>query len=60
MNVEPGNLVGLAVSLLTTAVSSYIYVMGVLNWDRTLSHWAALAFLASAAVLVWSLLRMLL
>lgn len=48
MNVETGNLVGLAVTLLTTAVSSYIYVMGVLNADRALSRWTALAFLARA------------
>ena len=59
MNVEMGNLVGLAVTLLTTAVSSYIYVMGVLNWDRTLSRCAALAFFVSAVVLVWSLVRIL-
>ncbi len=59
MNVETGNLVGLAVTLLTTAVSSYIYVMGALNRDRTLSRGAALAFLVSAVVLVWTLVRIL-
>ncbi len=59
MNVEPGNLVGLAVTLLTTTVSSYIYVMGVLDQDRTLSRWAALAFFHSAVVLVWTLVRIL-
>lgn len=59
MNLEPGNLVGLAVTLSTTAVSSYIYVMGVLDQDRTLSRWAALAFFVSGAVLVWTLVRIL-
>jgi hypothetical protein len=54
-----GNLVGLAVTLLTTGVSFYIYVMGVLEQDRTLSRWAALAFFVSGAVGVWTLVRIL-
>ena len=59
VNFETGNLVGLAVTLLTTAVSFYIYVMGVHYQDRTLSRWAALAFFVSGAVGVWTLVRIL-
>ena len=57
VSLVTGNLVGLAVTLLTTVVSSYIYVMGVLNGDRTLSRWAALALFVSGAVAVWTLVR---
>jgi fucose permease len=59
VSIGTGNLLGLAVTLLSTAVSSYIYVMGVLEQDRTLSRWAALAFFVSGAVLVWTLVRIL-
>ncbi len=57
MRAETGNLIGLAVALLTTAVSSYIYVMGVLYRDRTISRSAALAFFVCGTVAVWSLVR---
>jgi hypothetical protein len=57
VRAETGNLIGLAVALLTTAVSSYIYVMGVHYEDRALSRSAALAFLICGAVAVWSLVR---
>ncbi len=59
MRAETGNLIGLAVALLTTAVSFYIYVMGVHYKDRALSRSAALAFFVCGAVGVWTLLRIL-
>ncbi len=59
VNVEAGNLIGLVVTLLTTAVSFCIYVMGVRYRDRTLSRWAALAFFVCGAVGVWTLVRIL-
>jgi hypothetical protein len=59
MSVQTGNLIGLAVTLLTMAVSLYIYVMGVSYRDRTLSRWAALTFFVSGAVAVWTLVRIL-
>lgn len=59
MSVLTGNLIGLAVTLLTMAGSFYIYVMGVGNRDRTLSRWAALVFFVSGAVAVWTLVRIL-
>jgi hypothetical protein len=59
VSVLTGNLIGLAVTLLTMAVSFYIYVMGVGNRDRTLSRWAALVFFVSSAVAVWTLVKIL-
>jgi hypothetical protein len=59
VSVETGNLIGLAVALLTMAVSFSIYVMGIQNRDRTLSRWAALVFFVCGAVAVWSLVRIL-
>ena len=59
MSAEAGNLIGLAMTLLATAVSSYIYVMGVIYRDRTISRAAALVFFVCGAVAVWSLVRIL-
>ena len=59
MSAEAGNLIGLAMTLLATAVSSYIYVMGVLYRDRTISRAAALVFFVCGAAAVWSLVRIL-
>ncbi len=59
MRAETGHLIGLAVALLTTAVSFYIYVMGAHYKDRALSRSAALAFFVCGAVGVWTLLRIL-
>ena len=59
VSVLTGTLIGLAVALLTMAVSFYIYVMGVQDQDRTLSRWAALVFFVSGAVAVWTLVRIL-
>ena len=59
MSAETENLIGLAVTLLATAVSFYIYVVGVRYRDRTLSRAAALAFFVCGAVGVWALVRIL-
>jgi hypothetical protein len=59
VNLETGNLIGLAAALLTTAVSFYIYVMGVHYEDRALSRSAAIAFFVCGAVGVWTLVRIL-
>jgi hypothetical protein len=59
VSAKTGNLIGLAVTLLTTAVSFYIYVMGVHYRDRTLSRSAALVFFVCGAVAVWMLARIL-
>ena len=59
VRVVSGNLIGLPVALLTTAVSFSIYVIGVRNRDRALSRWAALTFFVSGAVAVLSLVRIL-
>jgi hypothetical protein len=59
VNLETGKLIGLAAALLTTAVSFYIYVMGVHYKDRALSRSAAIAFFVCGAVGVWTLVRIL-
>jgi hypothetical protein len=59
VNLETGNLIGLAAALLTTAVSFYIYVMGGHYKDRALSRSAAIAFFVCGAVGVWTLVRIL-
>jgi hypothetical protein len=59
VSVVTGNLIGLAVTLLTMAVSFSNYVMGVGYRDRMLSRWAALKFFVCGAVAVWSLVRIL-
>jgi hypothetical protein len=59
VSVKTGNLIGLAVTLLTMAVCFYIYVMGISYRDRTLSRWAALTFFVCGAVAVWTLVRIL-
>ena len=59
MSAETENLIGLAVTLLATAVSFDIDVVGVRYRDRTLSRAAALAFFVCGAVGVWALVRIL-
>ncbi len=52
MNLTPQEILVIATALIATAVSSYIYVMGVLDKDRMLSRSAAAAFFVFGIVAV--------